>query len=145
MTAATCPTACGTAASTPANTYTCTRKTVKDLGSTDVSPNPTPFSDAYCTDTKPSSTTSCAATSLCPIDGTWSTWSTWTACSKSCGPGTQTKTRTCDGRAHGGADCVGSTSKVGNCNLGSCVTYSWSKTAASCPTACGTAASSPAD
>merc|ERR1719305_2049737 len=81
----------------------------------------------------------------CPIDGTWSQYGAWSSCSATCGPGTQTKTRTCDGKAHGGNDCVGSASKVGNCNLGSCVTYSWSKTAASCPTACGTAASSPAD
>nr|XP_040571099.1 SCO-spondin-like isoform X1 [Lepeophtheirus salmonis] len=43
----------------------------------------------------------------CPIDGIWLSWTQWTTCSKTCGPGTQERTRTCDGPQFGGQSCSG--------------------------------------
>ncbi|ELU05195.1 hypothetical protein CAPTEDRAFT_180911 [Capitella teleta] len=43
----------------------------------------------------------------CPVDGGWNTWTTWTSCSRTCGEGIQTRSRTCDypAPANGGSDC----------------------------------------
>jgi hypothetical protein len=38
----------------------------------------------------------------CPVDGGFSAFGAWTACTKSCGIGTQSASRTCEGRAFGG-------------------------------------------
>ena len=56
----------------------------------------------------------------CPVDGQWSAWNAWGSCSKQCGTGSQTSTRTCGGQAHGGKACAGSTSKSQNCNTAAC-------------------------
>ena len=54
------------------------------------------------------------------IDSTlcmWNTWGSWSSCSKTCGSGTKTRTRT---RFHGGSDCPGSPSKSKSCNTDTC-------------------------
>jgi len=56
----------------------------------------------------------------CPIDGTWSSWGSFGKCDKSCGTGSQSRTRSCVGRAFGGKACVGSTSNSAACNTHSC-------------------------
>lgn len=57
------------------------------------------------------------ATPATPIDGGWSAWS---ACSVSCGGGTQTRTCTNPAPTNGGANCVGSSSQA--CNTQTCET-----------------------
>jgi len=49
--------------------------------------------------------------------GYWSSWSEWGSCSKSCGSGTKTRTRTCDGHRD---LCPGSSSDSDPCNNRSC-------------------------
>ena len=56
----------------------------------------------------------------CPVDGQWSAWNAWGSCSKKCGTGSQTSTRTCVGQAFGGKACAGSTSKSQSCNTQAC-------------------------
>ncbi|KAL5248998.1 hypothetical protein ACHWQZ_G018005 [Mnemiopsis leidyi] len=58
-----------------------------------------------------------------PVNGRYGSWSDWSACSADCGGGTQTRTRTCTNPApaNGGRDCVGSSSKTRECNIGKCV------------------------
>jgi len=58
----------------------------------------------------------------CPTDCVTSDWSTWSACSKSCGGGTQTRTRTVTKpAANGGKDC-GSLTETQPCNTQACIT-----------------------
>ncbi|KAK3095360.1 hypothetical protein FSP39_013702 [Pinctada imbricata] len=54
----------------------------------------------------------------CPIDGAFSDWSAWGTCTVTCGGGSQTRDRSCSDPApqYGGADCVGATSEVQDCN-----------------------------
>ena len=58
---------------------------------------------------------------LCPVNGTWSDWVVG-ACTKTCGGGSQTNTRTCDNPApaHGGAACDGTDKKEVECNTQAC-------------------------
>lgn len=60
---------------------------------------------------------SCSDLPPTPIAGAWSAWS---ACSATCGGGTQTRTCTNPAPANGGADCVGAASQA--CNAQSCAT-----------------------
>ena len=43
------------------------------------------------------------------MDGGWSVWGSWSACSETCGNGTQSRTRVCNNPKpeNNGADCVG--------------------------------------
>jgi hypothetical protein len=56
------------------------------------------------------------------VNGNWGAWSAFGACSKTCGGGTQTRTRLCNNPApaNGGAACVGSASESQSCNTQSC-------------------------
>ena len=56
------------------------------------------------------------------IDGGWGEWGSWTACSESCGGGTQDHSRVCDSPApaDGGADCTGEAAESQDCNTYSC-------------------------
>ncbi|XP_078578186.1 mucin-like protein [Branchiostoma floridae x Branchiostoma japonicum] len=56
----------------------------------------------------------------CPVDGGWSDWGAWSACSVTCGNGTETRERTCNNPApaNGGAGCVGETHDTRACNTG---------------------------
>jgi len=61
-------------------------------------------------------------TQPCPIDGVLSDWSGWSTCSKECGTGTQTRTRTYAAPQHGGSHPFGYTnlSETQNCNTQPC-------------------------
>ena len=56
------------------------------------------------------------------VDGSWTQWSSWSSCSRTCGVGSRTRTRSCTNPAPqgGGADCVGSTSGTESCNIVAC-------------------------
>ena len=53
------------------------------------------------------------------INGLFSEWSEWTECSKECGTGEQSRTRTCDNPEPemGGADCIGEATETKTCEL----------------------------
>ncbi|XP_032226207.2 semaphorin-5B [Nematostella vectensis] len=57
-----------------------------------------------------------------PVDGHWGRWTAWSACSKTCGDGTQTRTRVCDDPApkNGGSACVGDSSQTQACKIATC-------------------------
>ncbi|TPP66839.1 Hemicentin-1, partial [Fasciola gigantica] len=56
------------------------------------------------------------------IDGGWSAWSSWTECSKTCGHGSQTRSRTCTEPAprNGGAHCFGEPTEARTCLVSFC-------------------------
>ncbi|PIK61787.1 putative SCO-spondin-like [Apostichopus japonicus] len=58
----------------------------------------------------------------CPVDGNWAPWSAWWTCTKSCGGGSQTHTRTCTNPAPvwGGLDCGGESEETTGCNTNPC-------------------------
>ena len=94
-----------------------------------------------CTGTKPSSSESQTCnTQACATSGPWTTssWSGWSTCSKACGTGTQSRTRsvTCSYDS-----CTGtkpSSSESQNCNTQACYTYSWqSGSWSTCSKTCG--------
>ena len=56
------------------------------------------------------------------VDGGYGKWSTFGDCSKSCGGGTQMRTRKCDSPspANGGKDCFGPNQNFRQCNKQKC-------------------------
>jgi len=52
-------------------------------------------------------TRDCDSGKHCPSHGYWSVWSSYGECSVKCGKGVQYRFRTCNGKNHGGKDCVG--------------------------------------
>ena len=56
------------------------------------------------------------------VDGSWGSWTSWGTCSVTCASGTHDRSRTCSSPApaHGGANCVGSTSATQTCTLSPC-------------------------
>ena len=52
------------------------------------------------------------------VNGGWSEWGAYRACSKSCGGGTQSRSRQCNNPspAHGGHNCSGASSDLRSCN-----------------------------
>uniref|UniRef100_A0A7M5WIZ1 Hemicentin-1 n=1 Tax=Clytia hemisphaerica TaxID=252671 RepID=A0A7M5WIZ1_9CNID len=58
----------------------------------------------------------------CPVDGGFTNWSPFTACSRTCGDGTQERTRSCTNPspAHGGKECVGNTKESRQCKVKEC-------------------------
>lgn len=65
----------------------------------------------------------------CPVDGGYTSWSSYGSCSKNCGSGTHTRTRSCTNPspAHGGKSCVGPASETTACNTNPCpVNGGWS-------------------
>ncbi|XP_026645393.1 hemicentin-1 [Microtus ochrogaster] len=66
---------------------------------------------------------------LCPVDGHWSEWSFWEECTRSCGHGNQTRTRTCSNPSaqHGGRPCEGHAVETIMCNIRPCPVHGvWS-------------------
>ncbi|XP_078377620.1 SCO-spondin-like [Oculina patagonica] len=69
-------------------------------------------------------------TDSCPVDGNWSEWTEWRECSRSCGGGLHSRTRTCTNPPprHGGKDCSGKPDQTRPCNTQSCpVNGNWSE------------------
>ncbi|XP_009996158.1 PREDICTED: hemicentin-1 [Chaetura pelagica] len=65
----------------------------------------------------------------CPVDGNWSEWGLWEECSKSCGQGNRTRSRSCSNppAQHGGKPCDGSPVDSIMCNIRPCpVDGEWS-------------------
>ena len=59
--------------------------------------------------------------SLEPVNCVWGEWSTYTACSKTCGNGTQARQRTIALEAsQTGINCTGSDREAKECNDGRC-------------------------
>ena len=56
------------------------------------------------------------------VDGGWSSYGQWSECTKPCGQGTKTRTRTCDNprQSGGGMKCQGSATQTASCNKGYC-------------------------
>ncbi|KAI8516481.1 hypothetical protein Bbelb_050620 [Branchiostoma belcheri] len=62
----------------------------------------------------------CGVTIQGAVDGGWSDWTPWSACSVTCGVGTQTRDRTCTNPppANGGAGCDGLDQETQDCDTG---------------------------
>ncbi|KAK2508441.1 hypothetical protein MC885_016939, partial [Smutsia gigantea] len=66
---------------------------------------------------------------LCPVDGSWSEWSPWEECTRSCGRGNQTRTRSCNNPSaqYGGRLCEGNAVEIIMCNARPCPVHgAWS-------------------
>ena len=80
----------------------------------------------------------------CPVHGNYSSWSNFSSCSKSCGNGTNIRTRNCSNPTpqHGGNNCslIGPSVDVGACNVHPCPIdggyTTWSEFT-KCSTSCG--------
>lgn len=61
------------------------------------------------------------------VDGQWSQWINWSSCSRTCGIGRKTRSRTCSSPrpANGGNDCVGSTYESRECSEKICPGWYW--------------------
>merc|ERR1711862_633252 len=83
----------------------------------------------------------CATGIICPVNCVMGAWGSWTTCTKNCGTGTQTRTRSVKThKAGSGAPC-GSTSQQQNCNTNicpvDCVVGEWGSWS-TCTKNCGT-------
>lgn len=65
-------------------------------------------------------------TKKCLLNGGWSGWGTWGPCSKTCGAGKRSRTRSCTRPipSGGGKNCLGPKVEVGSCHLSPCEGYS---------------------
>jgi len=85
--------------------------------------NPLPQgAGANCEELGAESETRTCTLKQCPVDGQWSAFGSFGQCSKSCGGGSQVRTRTCTSPApqHGGKTCEGSASNSASCNTQAC-------------------------
>ncbi|XP_044798654.2 hemicentin-1 isoform X4 [Bubalus bubalis] len=78
----------------------------------------------------------------CPVDGNWSEWSPWEECTRSCGRGNRTRTRTCNNPSaqHGGRPCEGTAVEIIMCNIRPCPVHgAWStwQPWGTCSVSCG--------
>ncbi|GAB1601890.1 properdin-like [Argonauta hians] len=85
----------------------------------------------------------CMMRSYCPVDGNWGPWYQWDQCTKSCGGGHRSRTRSCiyPPPANGGKDCIGSSVDKAECNTKPCpVNGGWSNWLpwTTCSVSCGT-------
>ncbi|XP_033736371.1 uncharacterized protein LOC117324562 [Pecten maximus] len=103
--------------------------------------NPSPVGSGSACVGSTTDTTSCNIAS-CAINGGWSSWGGWGSCSRTCGGGTQEKTRSCTNPSpqHGGANCPNSGTASQSCNTASCpIDGGWSSWGGwgSCTVSCG--------
>ncbi|XP_052105125.1 uncharacterized protein LOC127738077 isoform X2 [Mytilus californianus] len=58
----------------------------------------------------------------CPVDGGWTEYGEWSPCTKSCGTGERSRTRTCTSPspAYGGKTCDGKSQETESCNTDEC-------------------------
>jgi len=77
-------------------------------------------STAVCTSSE-TATRSCS-NNACPVDSSWASWGSWGACSKTCGGGTQSRTRKCNVAQNGGSTsiCTSSETVSRECNANNC-------------------------
>ena len=56
------------------------------------------------------------------VDGEWGTWGSWGVCTKTCGGGQESRSRSCDNPMplNGGLPCNGSSSDFQSCNAATC-------------------------
>ena len=54
------------------------------------------------------------------VDCTWNTWNSWGSCSRTCGGGNKTRSRTQNGQSYGGQECSGSSNSTTSCNTNNC-------------------------
>ncbi|XP_013398464.1 coadhesin-like [Lingula anatina] len=76
------------------------------------------------------------------VNGGFTNWSSWGTCNVTCGGGSQSRTRTCTNPVpqNGGADCVGITLELQQCNTQGCPVdggYSQWSTWGTCSSTCG--------
>ena len=57
------------------------------------------------------------------LDGGWGSWRSWSVCTRTCGGGTETRTRQCDTPtpSDGGIYCIGTGTESNNCNNNICI------------------------
>ncbi|XP_053392063.1 coadhesin-like, partial [Mercenaria mercenaria] len=69
-----------------------------------------------------SSQTQTCNTNGCPVDGGWAAWPDWSACTVTCGGGTQLRMRFCTNPApqNDGQSCYGNRFKLQNCSTQTC-------------------------
>ncbi|XP_045163907.2 hemicentin-1-like [Mercenaria mercenaria] len=85
-------------------------------------------------------------TNLCPINGGWTSWTLWSTCSRTCGTGSSSRTRSCTNPApkHNGAQCFGPAYDTKTCSHNSCQVdggwTSWTRWS-TCSSTCGTGTS----
>nr|XP_061804441.1 adhesion G protein-coupled receptor B1 isoform X3 [Nerophis lumbriciformis] len=56
----------------------------------------------------------------CPVDGRWQPWSLWSSCTKTCGGGSQQRSRICYGPFFGGQTCPAEKEEIRHCNEKRC-------------------------
>ncbi|KAM3915384.1 hemicentin-1 [Leptodactylus fuscus] len=103
--------------------------------------NPAPANGGLYCQGEESETKTCQ-NKLCPVDGIWSDWSPWEECSKTCGSGKKTRTRSCHvpPGQEGGKSCLGKAMDTIECNTKPCpVNGIWSSWLAwgACSKTCG--------
>lgn len=71
---------------------------------------------------EPSRQSQICNTHVCPVNGGWSSWGNWTSCSKSCGSGSQQRSRSCTNPtpSFGGKSCQGESEERYICNTQPC-------------------------
>lgn len=57
---------------------------------------------------------------MVPVDGVFTAWGNWSACSLTCGNGTQSRNRSCEGPYFGGKNCTGDWGQTKDCNTFPC-------------------------
>ncbi|XP_036351171.2 hemicentin-1 [Ochotona princeps] len=103
--------------------------------------NPVPANGGRLCQGVDSDTRSCQ-NKQCPVDGHWSEWSLWEECTRSCGHGNRSRTRTCSDppAQHGGRPCEGRAVQTVMCSVRPCPVHgAWSpwQPWGTCSSSCG--------
>ncbi|CDW52715.1 angiogenesis inhibito [Trichuris trichiura] len=95
-----------------------------------------PSGSIDCHDSNETEVESCENNALC---GQWASWGEWSACSSTCGQGTQKRSRMCSGEeGDSTSNCLGDSAEVRSCSVTACdeTTNSWTEWT-SCSATCG--------